>query len=50
MENILEIASLDVRFEQPQGQLRALRGIDLKVKKGEVLCIVGESGCGKSVL
>lgn len=50
MENILEIASLDVRFEQPQGQLRALRGIDLEVKKGEVLCIVGESGCGKSVL
>lgn len=50
MKEIIEVENLDVRFLQPQGELRALRGVDLTIQVGEILCVVGESGCGKSVL
>jgi oligopeptide/dipeptide ABC transporter ATP-binding protein len=49
VENILEIKSLKTQFFTEAGIVRAVDGIDLKVKRGEVLGIVGESGCGKSV-
>ena len=45
MTALLEIAGLDVRFA---GQ-HAVRGLDLSVQAGETHCLVGESGCGKSV-
>lgn len=49
-ENVLEIKNLHLNFDTDLGQLKAIRGVDLKVKRGEILCIVGESGCGKTVL
>lgn len=49
MENILEIKGLKTYFFTEEGIVRAVDGVDLVVKPGEVLGIVGESGCGKSV-
>lgn len=48
-ENILEIKSLKTQFFTEAGIVRAVDGIDIHVKRGEVLGVVGESGCGKSV-
>jgi oligopeptide/dipeptide ABC transporter ATP-binding protein len=47
---LLKIASLEVHFKTPSGIVRAVDGVDLTARQGEVLGIVGESGCGKSVL
>lgn len=49
MENILEIKGLKTYFFTEDGIVRAVDGVDLVVKRGEVLGLVGESGCGKSV-
>lgn len=49
MENILEVNNLHVTFTTYGGTVKAVRGVDLYLKKGETLAIVGESGCGKSV-
>lgn len=49
METVLEVKNLRVELPTANGPLKAVRGIDLEVKKGELLCIVGESGCGKSM-
>ena len=46
---LLQIDDLHVTFSTPLGEVRAVRGVTLDVAKGEVLGIVGESGCGKSV-
>lgn len=49
-DNILEIRDLHVSFDMRHGErIYAVRGIDLEVKRGEVLALVGESGSGKSV-
>lgn len=47
--SLLEIRGLETEFQTEQGVVKALRGIDYTVDKGEVLGIVGESGSGKSV-
>ncbi len=47
--NILEIKRLKTQFFTEAGVVRAVDGVDLVVKRGEVLGLVGESGCGKSV-
>ena len=49
-ENVLELKDLEVCFDTPQGTVEAVRGVNLTVKEGEILCLVGESGCGKTVL
>ena len=49
-EKILSIQDLSVRFNLRGRVLHAIRGLSLDVYKGESLAIVGESGCGKSVL
>ncbi|RLL42918.1 ABC transporter ATP-binding protein [Oceanobacillus piezotolerans] len=49
MENILEVKNLHVTFSTYGGNVKAVRGVDFHLKKGETLAIVGESGCGKSV-
>jgi peptide/nickel transport system ATP-binding protein len=47
--NLIEIRNLSVDFEGRHQFTRALHGIDLTLKRGEALGIVGESGCGKSI-
>ena len=50
MAELLEIKNLSVSFDTPRGELQAVRNVGLSLHAGEVLAIVGESGCGKSVL
>ena len=50
MENVLEVRNLSVSFDSPKGEVQAVRDVSFSLHKGEVLAIVGESGCGKSVL
>jgi oligopeptide/dipeptide ABC transporter ATP-binding protein len=47
---LLDIRRLRTHFKTPQGTVRAVDDVSLTVAAGEVLGIVGESGCGKSVL
>lgn len=49
MENILEIKNLNIAFKLEETQARAVHELNLTLKKGKSLGIVGESGCGKSV-
>ncbi len=46
---MLEIKNLAMAFETERGLVRAVNKVDLSVAEGEVMGIVGESGCGKSV-
>ncbi len=46
---VLAIEDLTVSLPTESGMLRAVRGISLEIRRGETFCLVGESGCGKSV-
>lgn len=46
--NLLEINNLCKTFKQNQYEVKAVNNISLNVKKGDIVSIVGESGCGKS--
>lgn len=46
---ILAIDNLHVEFSTPFGAVYAIRGIDFSLSKGDILGLVGETGCGKSV-
>lgn len=48
-ENVLEVEGLKTYFRTRDGVVKAVDGIDFEVGRGEILGIVGESGCGKSV-
>ncbi len=47
--SVLQVRGLKVTFHTYAGDVKALDGVELTVKKGELLGLVGESGCGKSV-
>ncbi|MDY0288034.1 MAG: ABC transporter ATP-binding protein [Sphaerochaeta sp.] len=49
MNTILEVHNLKTSFKQRKARLHAVNGISFSLKKGEMLGVVGESGCGKSV-
>lgn len=48
--NILEIKNLTVNYNTPHGKVHAVRDVSFNLKRGEILAIVGESGCGKTAL
>lgn len=47
---ILEVEKLKVSFQSDEGVVHAIRGVSFDLYKGETLCLVGESGCGKSTV
>ncbi|MCW2222481.1 peptide/nickel transport system ATP-binding protein [Bradyrhizobium japonicum] len=49
MAPLLEIKGLKTHFSTDDGILQAVDGVDISINKGETLCVVGESGCGKTV-
>lgn len=49
MEKILEVKDLNISFHTFAGEVKAIRGVNFHLNKGETLAIVGESGSGKSV-
>ena len=49
MAALLEVENLRVDIPTPSGLLHAVRGVDLRLDRGETLSLVGESGCGKSL-
>jgi peptide/nickel transport system ATP-binding protein len=46
---LLDIRGLKTHFKTDDGWLHAVDGVDIAIGKGETVCVVGESGCGKSV-
>ena len=50
MAALLEVKNLSVSFDTAAGEVQAVRDVSFSLSGGEVLAIVGESGCGKSVL
>ena len=50
MGELLKIENLSVGINTPAGKVQAVRDVSLELHPGEVLAIVGESGCGKSML
>ena len=49
MQHLLEVNNLRTHFPTRAGLVRAVDGIDFHVDGGELLGLVGESGCGKSI-
>ena len=49
MAPLLEIKGLKTHFSTDDGIVQAVDGVDITINKGETLCVVGESGCGKTV-
>lgn len=50
MDSILDIEDLSIGFDTQDGEIQAVRGVSFSLKRGEILAVIGESGCGKSVL
>ncbi len=46
----LDLSQLGMRFPTPKGEFVALKGVNLQVKKGEFISLIGHSGCGKSTV
>ena len=50
MKTVLDIKKLSIDIHTGLGSVKAVRNVDLDLKVGEILSIVGESGCGKTIL
>ena len=48
-ERVLTVEDLRVDIPVPAGMLHPVQGVTFHVDRGETVCIVGESGCGKSL-
>ena len=49
MEDLLAVEGLETHFRTREGVVYAVNGVSFRLKEGETLGVVGESGCGKSV-
>ncbi len=49
MDTLLKVENLQVEFKTRRGQALVLNGVEFELNAGETLCVVGESGCGKSM-
>ena len=50
MKNILELKNIGKKYQAKNGEIEALKNVNLKVQEGEFVSIIGPSGCGKSTL
>lgn len=50
MTTHLELTGVDIDFPTPNGPFKALENVNLKIKKGEYISLIGHSGCGKSTV
>jgi len=50
MSTLLNISKIDMVFPTPKGDFTALKNVDLQIKKGEFISLIGHSGCGKSTV
>jgi oligopeptide/dipeptide ABC transporter ATP-binding protein len=48
-DSLLKVRGLKTHFFLDEGTVKAVDGVDLDIRRGETLCVVGESGCGKSI-
>ncbi|SHF12347.1 ABC transporter ATP-binding protein [Clostridium fallax] len=48
-KNLVEFKNLKTYFYTGEGVVKAVNDVSFKIKEGETVCVVGESGCGKSV-
>ncbi len=48
--DVLQVCDLDLDYQTQRGTVQALQGVSLRVRPGEVLGLIGESGCGKTSL
>src|SRR5688572_1420898 len=46
----LKIENMEIAFDTPKGQFVAVRDVNLEIMKGEIVSIIGHSGCGKSTI
>jgi len=49
-DNLLEVENLRVSFATEHGVAKVLDGVNLTIRPGEIMGLVGESGCGKTTL
>ncbi|MDK2776364.1 MAG: ABC transporter ATP-binding protein [Pseudomonadota bacterium] len=50
MNTLLELTQVGIEFNTAKGSFRALRDVNLKIKQGEYISLIGHSGCGKSTV
>ena len=49
MAKLLEVSALQTHFQTKEGLVKAVNGVSFEIAEGEMLGLVGESGCGKSI-